>query len=140
MIFLTGGFSHVDTFDYKPLLNTYHGKSVPAFGLRPDETHDRPLLGSPFRFRPYGESGLMISDLFPKLGAMADELCVIRTLAHRHRRAFPGGPGHAHGLGDRPDAGYWLLDQPWTGHIQPQPTLLHGALRTPALRGHPGLG
>jgi hypothetical protein len=80
LIFLTGGFSHVDTFDYKPLLTTYHGKSVPSFGLRPDETHDRPLLGSPFRFRPYGESGLMISDLFPKLGAMADELCVIRTL------------------------------------------------------------
>jgi Protein of unknown function (DUF1501) len=80
LIFLTGGFSHVDTFDYKPLLATYHGKSVPSFGLRSDETHDRPLLGSPFPFRPYGESGLMISDLFPNLGAMADELCVIRTL------------------------------------------------------------
>ena len=80
IIFLTGGFSHVDTFDHKPLLTKHHGKAVPSFGLRSDETHDRPLLGSPFRFEPRGQSGLMISDLFPNLGALADDLCVIRTL------------------------------------------------------------
>ena len=80
MIFLTGGFSHVDTFDYKPALSRYHGKSVPSFGLRSDETHDRPLMGSPFRFQACGQSGLMISELFPNLGTMADELCVIRSL------------------------------------------------------------
>ena len=50
VIFLTGGFSHVDTFDYKPALNRYHGQPVPSFGLRSDETGKRPLLGSPFRF------------------------------------------------------------------------------------------
>ncbi len=38
VIFLTGGFSHVDTFDYKPALNKYHGKPVPSFGLRSDES------------------------------------------------------------------------------------------------------
>ena len=80
VIFLTGGFSHVDTFDYKPVLAKYHGKSVPSFGLRSDETRDRPLLASPFRFQACGQSGLMISELFPHLGAMADELCVIRSL------------------------------------------------------------
>ena len=80
VLFLTGGFSHVDTFDYKPALGQRQGKSVPSFGLRPDESTDRPLLGSPFRFRPCGQSGLMISELFPNLGRMADELCVIRTL------------------------------------------------------------
>jgi hypothetical protein len=80
VIFLTGGFSHVDTFDYKPLLTKYHGKAVPAFGLRNDETRDRPLMASPFRFSACGQSALMISDLFPHLGTMADELCVIRTL------------------------------------------------------------
>jgi len=80
IIFLTGGFSHVDTFDYKPMLARYHGKSVPSFGLRPDETHDRPLMRSPFGFRACGESGLMISELFPHLGAMADDLTVIRSL------------------------------------------------------------
>jgi hypothetical protein len=80
VIFLTGGFSHVDTFDFKPLLTKFHGKSVPSFGLRNDETRDRPLMGSPFRFKACGDSGLMISDLFPHLATMADELCVIRTL------------------------------------------------------------
>jgi hypothetical protein len=80
ILFLTGGFSHVDTFDYKPTLSRYDGKQVPSFGLRPDETLNRPLLGSPFRFRPHGESGLMISELFPNLGSMADDLCVIRSL------------------------------------------------------------
>ena len=80
VIFLTGGFSHVDTFDYKPALNKYHGKPVPSFGLRSDETGSRPLLGSPFRFRQCGESGLWMSDLFPHLGALADDLCVIRSL------------------------------------------------------------
>ncbi len=80
IVFLTGGFSHVDTFDHKPELSRYHGKSVPSFGLRPDETHDRPLMGSPFQFRACGNSGLMISELFPNLGSMADELCVIRSM------------------------------------------------------------
>jgi hypothetical protein len=80
VIFLTGGFSHVDTFDYKPTLNRDSGKPVPSFGLRPDETKERPLLGSPFRFRPCGRSGLMISELFPNLGRMADDLCVIRSM------------------------------------------------------------
>ncbi len=80
VIFLSGGFSHVDTFDYKPRLNRDSGKPVPSFGLRADETSNRPLLGSPFQFRPCGRSGLMISELFPHLGGVADELCVIRSL------------------------------------------------------------
>jgi Protein of unknown function (DUF1501) len=80
ILFLTGGFSHVDTFDYKPMLAKYHGKPVPAFGLRPDERHEQPLLASPFRFHRQGQSGLPISDLFPALGAMADDLCVINSL------------------------------------------------------------
>jgi hypothetical protein len=77
-IFLTGGFSHVDTFDYKPKLRSDDGRFVPGPTLR--ESSNKPLLASPFEFRPRGKSGLMISDLFPCLGEVADELCVIRTL------------------------------------------------------------
>src|SRR5271157_3656143 len=80
VLFLSGGFSHVDTFDHKPRLNPYSGKPVPSFGLRADETSSRPLLGSPFPVRACGQSGLMISELFPYLGGVADELCVIRSL------------------------------------------------------------
>jgi hypothetical protein len=77
-VFLTGGFSHVDTFDPKPRLSRDHGKVVPSVDLR--GTGKLPLLASPFTFRRCGKSGLPISDLFPHLGAVADELCVLRTL------------------------------------------------------------
>lgn len=78
VVFLTGGFSHVDTFDHKPQLARDSGRVVPSVDLR--GTSKQPLLGSPFRFTPRGESGLMISELFPGLGDLADDLCVIRTL------------------------------------------------------------
>lgn len=77
-VFLTGGFSHVDTFDPKPQLTADHRKTVTAESLRDVTT--QPLLASPFTFARYGESGMAISELFPHLGGVADELCVIRTL------------------------------------------------------------
>jgi Protein of unknown function (DUF1501) len=79
-VFLTGGFSHLDTFDPKPKLKAEHGKPIPAFGLRSDESKPLPLLGSPFQFTASGQSGLMMSELFPHLQTVADDLCVIRTL------------------------------------------------------------
>lgn len=80
VVFLTGGVSHVDTFDPKPRLQADHGKVVPGRDLR--DTSDRPyyLIRSPFQFRRCGRSGLLVSELFPHLGALADDLCVIRTL------------------------------------------------------------
>ena len=77
-VFLTGGVSHVDTFDEKPRLARDHGKIVSAAHLR--GVSQQPLQASPFRFSSCGESGLRVSELFPNLGALADDLCVIRTL------------------------------------------------------------
>src|SRR5947208_2775084 len=59
-VFLTGGFSHVDTFDHKPKLAADAGKTVNSFGLRSDEAKPQPLMGSPFKFQARGESGLEI--------------------------------------------------------------------------------
>jgi hypothetical protein len=78
IIFLTGGFSHVDTFDPKPRLRDDHGKIVSAVHLR--GVSNLPLMASPFTFKQYGESGLWLSELFPHLATVADELCVIRSL------------------------------------------------------------
>jgi Protein of unknown function (DUF1501) len=80
VLFLTGGFSHVDTFDHKPRLKQDHGKKILNRELR--DTIDRPfyLLGSPFRFAAHGQSGLVVSELFPHLASLVDDLCVIRTL------------------------------------------------------------
>ncbi|HEX8913251.1 MAG TPA: DUF1501 domain-containing protein [Humisphaera sp.] len=77
--FLNGGPSHVDTFDPKPLLAKYAGKPVPGGNL-PTERKTGGCLPSPFAFRRCGRSGLEVSDLFPHLGALADELCVIRSM------------------------------------------------------------
>jgi hypothetical protein len=77
-VFLTGGMSHLDTFDPKPRLDRDHGRPVPSVDLR--GTGRQPLLRSPFRFRRCGQSGLAVSELFPHLGEVADDLCVIRTL------------------------------------------------------------
>ncbi len=73
VIFLAmqGGPSHVDTFDYKPLLSRDNGKQSKGFAN---------LLGSPFEFKQHGESGLPISSLFPKLAEHADDLCLINSM------------------------------------------------------------
>jgi len=80
VLFLTGGVSHVDTFDPKPRLQADHGKI--AFGRDLRDTSDKPfyLIRSPFNFAARGRCGLLISELFPHLGALADDLCVIRSL------------------------------------------------------------
>jgi hypothetical protein len=80
VVFLTGGFSHVDTFDRKPRLRQDHGKQV--FGKDLRDVNARPfyLIASPFKFTPRGDSGLLISELFPHLGDLADDLCLIRTM------------------------------------------------------------
>src|SRR5215471_6411182 len=60
VVFLTGGYSHVDTFDPKPKLQQDHGKKV--FGRDLRDTTDQPfyLIRSPFKFTPRGKSGLMV--------------------------------------------------------------------------------
>ena len=70
---MRGGPSHVDTFDYKPALKRDEGKELPEF-------KGRWLAPSPWEFRPRGESGLPISDLFPHLSEHADDLCLINSM------------------------------------------------------------
>ncbi len=76
--FLNGGPSHVDTFDPKPALHKFAGRTVadnPA-----TERKTGAALPSPFRFRKYGQSGLEISDLFRRTAQHADDMAVIRSM------------------------------------------------------------
>ncbi len=78
-IYLNGGPSHVDTFDPKPLLQKYAGRTIPSGNL----TTERPTgaaLPSPFRFKKYGSNGIEISELFEKTAAHADDICFIRSM------------------------------------------------------------
>ncbi len=77
-VFLTGGVSHVDSFDEKPALLRDQGKLVDGPNLR--GTTKSPLQPSPFKFAKHGESGLVLSELFPHLASVADDLCVIRSM------------------------------------------------------------
>lgn len=79
-IYLCGGLSHVDSFDYKPVLSKFHGK--PLGGEKPDVFFGQVgLLHRPFwEFHQYGESGRWISRLFPHLAQLADDLTFIHSM------------------------------------------------------------
>ena len=80
-IFLVGGLSQVDSFDYKPQLDALHGKAMPD-SIKPSTFSGTVglLRRSDWKFRQRGESGLWVSDLFPHLATVADELTVIRSM------------------------------------------------------------
>jgi len=78
-LFLNGGLSHVDTFDPKPALSRYHGKPLPIDTPR-TERRTGHAFASPFDFKQYGQSGLPVSDLFPRVGQHIDKFCVIRSM------------------------------------------------------------
>ena len=83
---MNGGPSHVDTFDPKPMLKKYHGKTLPGPTLR-TERKTGAALGSPFQFKKYGESGIEVSELF-----RTQPLRVISTTCASSARCTPTCP------------------------------------------------
>jgi hypothetical protein len=81
-LFMDGGVSHVDTFDPKPELTKRHGQVAQwkEDPLSQSVSADRKWLGTPWGFQQRGQSGLWVSDLFPNVARVVDELCVIRSL------------------------------------------------------------
>ena len=91
-IFMQGGPSHVDSLDYKPELIKNHGKNIDFTGVRFNtfgKASKRKLLKPLWKFRPYGESGKMVSDLFPWMGKCVDDLCMIHSM---HTEGVAHGP------------------------------------------------
>lgn len=80
-ICLVGGLSHVDSFDHKPELTRLQGQPLPS-NVKPETFFGSVglLRGSDWAFQRRGESGLWVSDLFPHLASVADELTVIRSM------------------------------------------------------------
>ena len=85
-LFMHGGPSHLETFDPKPALNKLHGQLVPAsFGrvqLQFSKFNEQPVIGCQRTFRRHGQSGIEVSDLFPKLAQRIDDVAVIRSMNH----------------------------------------------------------
>jgi hypothetical protein len=78
-LFMNGGISQVDTFDPKTELDKYDGKPMPG-GSFMTEAKTGNLMKSPFSFRKYGQSGIEVSEIFPKIGASIDDFCVVRSV------------------------------------------------------------
>ncbi|MGV3719494.1 MAG: DUF1501 domain-containing protein [Actinomycetota bacterium] len=90
-IYLCGGVSHVDTFDYKPELEKSHGKPLTGKGTV-DTFFAQPgnLMKSPWGFQRRGKSGLWVSDLLPHLAGCADDLTVFNTMVAKSNNHTPG--------------------------------------------------
>lgn len=78
-LFCNGGPSHVDTFDPKPALAKYEGKTLPMDNL-PTERKTGNSFPSPFKFEKHGQSGIEVSEIFPHLAKWTDEMAVIRSM------------------------------------------------------------
>ncbi len=103
-MFMRGGPSQMDTFDYKPILNKSNGKKL-------DKKQKDVFLGSPWKFKQHGQSGLHISELYPQLAQCADDLCLIRSMktgSNAHPRAIPLMHTGSFAF-IRPSLGSWVL-------------------------------
>jgi hypothetical protein len=80
-LFMSGGVSHVDTFDPKPALSRYAGQPLEGKGdVIVRQGNPGPLMPSPFSFRKYGHGGIDVSEIFPRLASKADELALLRSV------------------------------------------------------------
>lgn len=78
-LFMNGGPSHVDSFDYKPNLSKYDGKTAPGGNLKTERPTGN-VLGSPYKFQQYGESGIHVSELFSRTAQHIDDICVVNSM------------------------------------------------------------
>lgn len=113
-LFMTGGVSHVDSFDPKPELSRQHGKEIKADH---PEIKDRPgyeriyLKRPQWDFQPHGQCGMEVSTLFPHLAGCADDIALIRSMHTSHSNHYNATLGMHTGsfTFSRPSIGSWAL-------------------------------
>lgn len=133
-LFMHGGPSQVDTFDYKPELARRSGEAFPFQKPRIVSSETGGMLGSPFKFQQHGESGIHVSEIFPHVGGCVDDVCFINSMNcsnSRHGSALL----ELHTGSDtfiRPSMGSWITyglgseNENMPGFITICPTLGHG--------------
>jgi hypothetical protein len=135
-LFMHGGPSHVDTFDYKPLLTRDDGKPLPFAKPRIVSSPTDNLLASPWKFRQYGQSGLWASELFPHVAKHVDKLCMLNAM-HGSNSRHGGALLELHTGSDtfiRPSMGSWVTyglgteNQDLPGYVTLCPSLSHGGV------------
>ncbi len=138
-LFMSGGVSHVDSFDPKPKLSTDHGKQVT---FDHPETMNRPgyeklfLKRPDWKFKPRGRSGIEVSDLFPSVAEQIDDITLIRSMHTSHSNHYNATLGMHTGsfAFARPSNGAWTSYG--LGTVQSESAILSGTGSANALRGH----
>ncbi len=109
-LYMDGGVSHVDSFDPKPRLAELNGQPFPMKRDKTQFENVGSVLGSPWKFNNYGESGIPVSDLFPNVARHVDKLAVVRSMTsefpeHTNANYFLHT---GHGQAGRPSMGAWF--------------------------------
>ncbi len=111
VVFCSGACSQLDTFDYKPALIERNGQPLPGGDkLITFQGQQGNLTRSPWEFKPRGQSGKMISELVPQLGALADDICFIHSMTTKTNTHGPGENVMSTGftLDGFPSMGAWV--------------------------------
>src|SRR5262245_40133535 len=115
-LYQAGGPSHLETLDYKPKLAEMHGKPMPepfTKGQQIAQLQNQRLIcfGPQFKFKRFGESGQEICELFPEIGGVADDICIIRSMWGEQINHDPAHTIMNTGsiITGRPSMGSWLL-------------------------------
>src|SRR6185295_11956784 len=114
-LYMAGGASHLETFDYKPKLGEMSGQPMPE-----SFTKGQPIaqlqgarltcFAPQVQFRKYGKNGVEMAEIFPKLGAVADDICIVRSLVTEQINHDPAHTFMNTGtsISGRPSMGSWL--------------------------------
>jgi hypothetical protein len=115
-LYQAGGPSHLETFDHKPKLAELHGKGMPESftkGQQIAQLQGKPLIcfGPQHGFKRFGKNGLEICELFPKIGSIADDICIVRSMWTEQINHDPAHTIMNTGsiLAGRPSMGSWAL-------------------------------
>ena len=108
--YMSGGVSHVDTFDPKPKLQEMAGKPMPVKVERTQFNNNGNIFPSPFEFQKHGESGIPVSSIFPRTARMVDEMAVIRSMTSKVNEHAQGNYAIHTGFPfmGHPSAGAWV--------------------------------
>jgi hypothetical protein len=110
-LYMTGGVSHVESFDPKPKLFADHGKTITVDNWQGKLGEFKRYLKQPqWKFKPYGQSGIEVSELFPHVGQCVDDICVVRSMESDHTNHYEATLGMHTGSFTfaRPSIGSWV--------------------------------
>ena len=108
--YMSGGVSHIDTFDPKPTLKKFGGQPMPVKVERTQFNNNGNVFPSPFKFKRYGQSGIPVSSIFPRTAEMIDEIAVIRSMTSKVNEHAQGNYAIHTGFPfmGHPTAGAWV--------------------------------